>query len=230
MADDSPNIPVGATVTTLRIVEHINEHGESGVSEIAETLGTSKSTVHNHLQTLRRRDYVEKEENRYRLGFRFLDFAGAIRQRDPTFRSIREKLQQLAAKTEEICLFVKGDEETSVILFIERGANAAETNMRFGKRIPSDSILAGQVLATVKQSELSGELGATNCRVGDEDFVQGLRSVAAPLTDRDGTLHGVMSITGPSHRLKDEKYEEKLIDDLLNTINELELNVSYSRY
>jgi DNA-binding IclR family transcriptional regulator len=230
MADDSPNVPVNATVTTLRIVEYVNEHGDAGVSEIAKALGMSKSTVHNHLQTLRRREYVEKDGDDYRLGLRFLDFAGGIQQRNPAFRSIREKLRQLAQKTEEICLFVKGDEETSVILFMEKGANAAETNMRFGKRIPSDSILAGQVLATVNQSELSGELGATNCRVGDEDFVQGLRSVAAPLTDRDGTLHGVMSVTGPAHRFKDDEYEEKLIDHLLNTINELELDVSYSRY
>ncbi|SDR07080.1 hypothetical protein SAMN05216278_3461 [Halopelagius longus] len=39
---------------------------------------------------------------------------------------------------------------------------------------------------------------------------------------------GGMSVSGPSHRLKGEWFEEELPDFLLGAANELELNIEYS--
>ena len=230
MTEDTANVPVEATRTALRIVEYLHEHGRAGVSEIADAVGSSKSTVHNHLQTLRGRGYVTQEEGEYQLGLIYLDFAGGIQMRNPSFRSIHEKVRDIADQTGEIGAFVIEENGTAVILFIERGATAAETNLRVGRRVPRDDILAGEVIGDAKDSELTGELGEANCRVGDEAFVKGLRSVAAPLSDMDGSLYGALSITGPSHRLRDADYEAELTDHLLDAVNELELDVSYSRY
>jgi len=52
--DDTPNTAsVGATERSFRIIEQLGEREGCGVSELAESLSISKSTVHNHLQTLR---------------------------------------------------------------------------------------------------------------------------------------------------------------------------------
>jgi len=71
--DDTPNTAsVGATERSFRIIEQLGERG-GGVSELAESLSISKSTVHNHLQTLRELGYVVQDGDEYRLGLQFLD-------------------------------------------------------------------------------------------------------------------------------------------------------------
>jgi DNA-binding IclR family transcriptional regulator len=230
MPDETPNVPVQTVVTTLRIIEYLHEHSECGVSEIAEALPSSKSTVHNHLQTLRRENYVIKTDGQYGLGYRFLDFAGAIRQRDPMFGSVQEKVRELAEETGEITQFVVDDGETAVVMFIERGAEAAKTNIRFGQRVPIDEIVAGRVISEARREELTGEISESDCLVDNESFVRGLRSIAAPLSDVNGSLHGALSVSGPAHRFRNDDHVDRLTDTLLNAINELELDVSYSRY
>ena len=230
MAGETPNVPVQVTLTTLKIIEFLHENGESGVSEIAGELGPSKSTIHNHLKTLYLRDYVDREDGNYRLGFRFLDFAGGIQTRDPEFSHIHEKVRKIADETGEISQFIVKDNSAAVILFIEKGDRAANTNIRVGQRIPPSTIVAGEVFADIDDLTSGQNGGTPNYIVDDETFIEGLRSIAAPLVDTEDNLHGVLTITGPSHRFKNEKYENEICDQLLNAISELRLDVSYTRY
>lgn len=72
--------PVRTTEKTLRLVEELMEQGQCRVTELADELDMGKSTVHNHLTTLREHGYVEQVGEEYRLGLKFLEVGGNTRK------------------------------------------------------------------------------------------------------------------------------------------------------
>ncbi|WP_267195329.1 IclR family transcriptional regulator domain-containing protein [Halegenticoccus tardaugens] len=54
--------------------------------------------------------------------------------------------------------------------------------------------------------------------------------MAVPITDTDGDVLGALSVAGPTYRLQNVDRETRIADLLLDISNELELNVSYSRF
>lgn len=66
---------VSAVGRTMAVLEALAEHPEeSGVSEIAQKLDMSKSTVYRFLQSLKARGYVVQDaEDRYRLSVRLFE-------------------------------------------------------------------------------------------------------------------------------------------------------------
>ena len=69
---DSLDLPVAATQTSTDIIETLADLDGAGVTAIAETLERSKSSVHDHLQTLTALGFVVKRGYEYRVGPRFL--------------------------------------------------------------------------------------------------------------------------------------------------------------
>lgn len=63
--ENSPRT-VQAVETSFEILAHLDEHGPTGVTELAAELGVSKSAVHRHLTTLVKHDRVMKVDSVYR--------------------------------------------------------------------------------------------------------------------------------------------------------------------
>jgi DNA-binding IclR family transcriptional regulator len=232
---DHPNVPVRSVETTLRIVAAIQARDEVGVSELADSLGIAKSTAHNHLRTLERHGYVVQEGDSFRLGFRWLDVGGHVRDRNPEFRYVRPKVRKIAETSGEICQFIVREADTAIVVFMERGGQAVETNTRVGRRRPLDQHAAGRVLATLSGEdttgrEISDALERDGYVAADETQVKGLRAIVVPITNTDGYVLGVLRVAGPAHRLSDPDHEQRIANAMLDASNELELNVSYSRY
>lgn len=244
-----PNVPVDAVEKTLKLLAALQAHGEAGVTELATEIGISKSTVHNHLRTLAERGYVVGENGSYRLGFRFLDHGGYVRERYEGIRSLRSKTKELARQTGDLCQFVVVEHGHAIVVLRERGEQGVETNIRVGTRLPVDQMIGGQViLATIPPNEAAtvverGEtelpdtvekirtnLSEQGYTAGEETYLRGLRTVAAPLHNAEGTLLGALSVSGPSHRLSEPNYETDLADRILGVANEIELEVSYNRF
>lgn len=241
MKRNPSNVPVQSVETSLAIIEELQRQGQAGVSTIADALDVSKSTTHNHLRTLERHEYVTQEGNEFKLGFRFLDVGGSVRDRDPTFQFIQPTVQTLAVETGEICQFVVRENEHAIVTFMEQGEQAVETRSRVGTRLPLGQLTAGRTLLAVEQQSKDEEaesqssydaakLAADGYLAADEGYVKGLRAIAISITNTDGDVLGAISISGPAHRLRDEEYKQNIADRMLNASNELELNVSYSRF
>ena len=62
--------------------------------------------------------------------------------------------------------------------------------------------------------------------VNDQESVNGLRSIGAPIFYNDQIVAG-LDIAGPIHRLDDERLENELSKTLLQSINEIELKIEY---
>jgi DNA-binding IclR family transcriptional regulator len=69
MSSDDGNPTAARTVqaveTTFEILDYLDSHGQAGVTELAESLGVSKSAVHRHLATLVERDRVLNVDGTY---------------------------------------------------------------------------------------------------------------------------------------------------------------------
>ncbi|QLG64147.1 IclR family transcriptional regulator [Halorarum salinum] len=246
---------VGATDTTFDVVERIGEDGEARVTELAGELGLAKSTVHNHLQTLRRRGYVVQDGDEYRLSLRFLHLGQRVRTRLPAYQLAHDKVTKLAEQTGERSQFIVEEHGRGVYMFREFGSDAVQTDSEIGKRIPLHATSAGKaILSALPESrvdsivERHGLERYTDRTITDEaelreelalirdrgyadnrgESTNSLWAVGAPVRAPDGSVLGALSVSAPGQRMKGERVRSELPDLLLAVANELELNVRYA--
>lgn len=246
---------VQSVETSLRIVEALHERGDAGVTELATALSIPKSTVHNHLQTLERNEYVVGVDGRYRVSYRFLELGAAARDRCPLTAVARPEVDRIAEETGELSGLLVEEHGRGVFLHRAKGDRAVHVDTYAGKRIAlhgaalGKAILAGLPDARVDaivdrhglpaltentitdREALDAELQAvrdSGVAFDDEERLDGLRSVGAAITDADGAVIGAVSVAGPTSRLREVRFREELPDAVRSAVNVVELNVTYS--
>lgn len=241
--------------TLFAVVDGLKALDGAKITELADYLDLPPSTTHRYLKTLRRHEYVDKQDGEYRLGFKFLDVGGYVRQRHNTAREIKDTVQELASESNELSAFIVEDHGVGVFVHRHTGNSGVHSDARIGKRVPlhltsgGKAILANlpdeRVAAIVDQHGLPGK---TSNSITDFDDLQtelhdvreqgyafgrsentvGLHSIGAPVTGPDDEVLGAITVAGPAHRLEDEQVEAELLDLLLKKVNEFELNFSYA--
>ena len=76
---------------------------------------------------------------------------------------------------------------------------------------------------------LFDELDATRERgysLNDQEEVEGVRAVGAPVRDRTGRVLGAVSVSGPVSRMQEERFREDLPEKVKNTTNVIEANIN----
>jgi DNA-binding IclR family transcriptional regulator len=252
----SKNVPrtVHAVHITCNIIDALQELNGAGVTELANRLGHSKSTIHSHLRTLEEHHLVVREETQYRLSLRFLDVSSHVRDQFGNYDIIRNELENLAEETGEVAQF--GVEEHGQVSYLYKvtGAQGVETASSVGTQqsIHSTSLgkailahltddrvhaildetgLPGKTENTITdRAELFEELERVRSRgyaTDDEENVDGLRCIAAPVMGNDGIL-GAVSVSGPSSRFSGEVFTEELPMVVKRAANVIELNSKFA--
>ncbi|MFC6993424.1 IclR family transcriptional regulator [Haladaptatus sp. GCM10025707] len=132
--------------TAFAIMELLADTQQTGVTDIATTLGLAKSTVHNHLKTMCHLDYVVREGDKYRLSWRFLELGEEIRDNHPKYQLFQRHTENLATHFEERAQFIVEENGRGVYLFRETGRHAVRTDSGVGKRIYLHSTAAGKAI------------------------------------------------------------------------------------
>jgi len=224
------------------------------VTELADHLDVSKSTVHRHLATLEDHDYVTRDGDDYHVGLRFLGLGEYARQRNPVYHQARPLVEELAAETEERSLFMVEEHGRAVYLHRGVGNHAVRTNSSIGTRRYLHTIAGGKaILAHLPDERVEGIIdrwglpAQTEHTITDrdelieeldrirergvafnhEEAIEGLNAVAAPVVANDDIV-GAISVSGPAHRVKGDWFTEEIPDLLLGTANELTLNITHS--
>ncbi|WP_336037910.1 IclR family transcriptional regulator [Halobacterium yunchengense] len=253
--DDTGTPAVKSVETTLRIVEALHDSGGAGVTELADELAFPKSTVHNHLQTLERNEYVVNEDGTYRVGTRFLELGAHARDRRAVYEVARPEVDRIAEETGELSGVVVEEHGRGVFLHRAKGDRAVHVDTYAGKRIYLHGAALGKaVLANLPaervdeivdrhglpaltentitdREELADELAEireAGIAFDDEERLEGLRSVGAAVTDPDGDVLGAVSVAGPTTRLQDERFREEIPEVVRSAVNVIDLNVTYS--
>jgi DNA-binding IclR family transcriptional regulator len=246
---------VRSSEKTLRILETIHERGEMGVTELANHLDMSKATVHHHLSTLEAKEYVAKDGSRYRTGLRLLEMGERARRQSGVFEVAKSSIDELAEQTGELANLMVEEHGRGVYVHIASGEQAISLDTRVGTRqYLHTSALGKAILAympderfeevierhglpaktpnTVTDKEaLEAELEEIRERgvaFDGEERAEGIRCVAAPITDNRNELIGAVSVSAPSARMKRDRFRNEIPEMVRDTATVIKLNVSYS--
>lgn len=247
--------PVKATEKTLAIIEALKNQDGGRVTALANSLNMSKSVVHNHLATLEKHGYVAKDGNEYRLGLKFLDLGGYIRHHMELYQISKPEIDAMAEQTGELANLLTEDDGCGVYLYRAKGEQAVDLDTYVGRRTNLHYTAQGKaILAHLPENRLEDiieekglpkatentitdrkALAETLAEIRDrgyayheEERLEGLRSVAAPIVTDDGTVHGSISVSGPASRMQDEGGESDIPKLVCSTSNAIELNLKYA--
>lgn len=247
-----PKKTINAVEISGHIIAAIQELDGAGVTEIANHVGTTKATVHNHLRTLETQDLVVQEEDgEYDIGLRFLDIAHYAKSRFPISQIVETEVDKLAEQSGEMALFTVEEHWQGVTLYVANGANAINTPIYIGNREPLHNTAVGKaILAHKSDAEIEQFLdeealtAVTSDTITDVDefheelteirqrgiaynrgeAIHGLVGVGVPIKLHDGTVAGAISIIGPRSRMTDAHLEDELTDMITHSANVIEIN------
>lgn len=247
--------PVATTKKTIRILETLKDSDGARITDLAEDLGMNKSTVHNHLSTLREEGFVLRDDTEYRLGLRFLEFGGYARSQMQLYRVAEPEVKRLAEQTGEMASLLTEEYGQGVYLHRSKGNQAVALETYTGYRCPLHVTALGQsILAYLPEERVEAivdkhgleawtpetitdrdELFARletirgqGFAIDDEEHMTGLRCVGAPITTTDETVVGAISVSGPTSRLRDDRFNDEIPDLVRSAANVIELNLNHS--
>lgn len=246
---------IGATETSLRILETLKQLDGAGVTEVASRLDLPKSTVHNHVTTLLRNEYLVKEGDSYRTGLQFLEFGEYTRGLMPIYDVGQPEVERLATETGELASLLVEEHGMGVYLCRAKGNRAVPLRTYAGMRVHLHCTALGKaILAHLPESRVReiidrhGLPERTTTTITDEEAlstaleeirergyacdreerIAGLRCVAAPIKGLDESILGAISVSGPTNRMKGSRFDEEIPEQVLSTANVIELSLNYS--
>lgn len=228
---------IKSVAKALKIMEILAESSkELALHEIAEKLGIPKSTVHGLISTLYNFGYVDQSPftGKYKLGLRLFELGNIVANRWDLRTVAAPYMQSLVEAMEEtvhLTILDKGE-----VLYIDKRESPQSLRIvsQVGMRLPAHCTGVGKVLlAFLPSSEvkviistkglpkftkntitnadtLEKELERIRMQgyaIDNEEFMDGLRCVAAPLRDHSGKVCAAISISGPVSRLEEERLE-----------------------
>lgn len=257
---DGPTDGLPRTLETVsrafNVVRALKELDGAGVTELADHLDRSKSTVYNYLSTLREEKFVVKEGDTYRLSLQFLLVGEYVRNQNVLYQFGKPELDELAAKTGEYAHLATVEHGLSVNLYKVSGEKAVGSDYQTSKLQRADylhsSATGKAILAHLPHERVEwivdeyglpsktentitepDELFTTLEQIrergyarNDQEEIMGLQAIGAPILDSQGRILGAVSVSGPIERMKEPDYHESVVESVVNTTNVIEVNVN----
>jgi IclR family KDG regulon transcriptional repressor len=253
---DKSNYIIQSVAHALDVLEEFGgETDELGVTELSKKLKLHKNNVFRILATLQSRNYIEqnKSNDNYRLGIKCLELGQTFIHQRGLLKQAKTILQELAVSTGETSYisFVRGNEV--VYLDAVEGASTVRVISRVGLHMPVHATAAGKALVAwesdeeitrrfpgeiprftkntkVSLEELKNDLEAVrrNGYATDlEEFEEGLRCLASPIRDYTRKVVGAISVSGPAHRLSDDRIVEVIGPEVVRAATTLSARLGY---
>ena len=248
--------PVSSVERTFEVIDALRELEGAGVTELADRLDIPKSTAHTYLSTLEQEEYVVREGDEYHVGVRFLEVGGFARRRTGLYSVAKPEVDRLAEETENFANLMVEEHGWGIYIHrSEKGGLTTGVDSYVGTRVHLHSTGLGKaILAHLPEQRLDEIVDRHGLRretpntitsrdaldreletirergyaFDREEYLAGLRCVAAPILDENEEVLGAISVSGPTNRFKGEYLERTLPDEVLEVANLIELNVTYS--
>lgn len=233
-------VVVQSVARALNIIECFSDHTELGVSDLADRMALSKSTVYGLINTLTAFGYLEQVENKkYRLGIKLFELGNLVQSRmdvrleaKPYCKLLADKYRttvHLAAYSEgEIIYIDKVDNTSSVVVYSQVGKRAPMYCTGVGKAIlaflPSDfieSYITSRPLHRVTEHTITTrealleeltKIRERGYAVDDEEIEPGLHCIAAPIFNHQHQPQMAISISFPYGRMWDLDWDQAIQD------------------
>ena len=246
---------IGATETSFAIVELLRDRAGASITTLAEETGRSKSTVHNHLQTLRGMGYVVREDGSYYLGLGFLDLGNAARERWNLYEIAKPEMDDLVGAVGERAQLMVAERGKGVYIYQTKADAGIQTDSHIGATVDLHATAVGKsYLAHLPPSAVAPireriDLDARTDRTitdwdaleaefetirergyafNDEERLVGMQAVGAPILNDDGEALAAISVSGPTTRMHGEWYREEVPEMVTQAARVIGIRATYS--
>ena len=247
---------VKSDLTLLRIVESLQLLNGAGATELADNLEISKGAVHKHLKTLAQENYVTNNNGEYRLGLKFLERGGFVRDNMRIYSLGRKYVMDLSEKTGEMVILAVKDHKRGAFIFRSKDEYGLMSANPVGERFYLHQNAAGKaILSRLPERELNSILKETGLPTStektiserkqlDEELKQireqgyainfgekssGIWAVSAPIEDPQESRIGAMSVTVPESRTSERKLEGTYAEAVIDAASALSLRLKHGR-
>jgi IclR family pca regulon transcriptional regulator len=237
----------------LQILETFSEEGRSlTLTEIGVSVGLNKSTVFRFVYTLERLGYLERDPRtkRYRPGLKVLQLGFTALNSLEAAQIAQPYLKALAAECGETTNMTVRDGKDIVYVARNKTRQIISVDLQLGSRLPVYCTSMGKAqLIDLSRQELYALLGEgpyhkvgpntlttldalvaeldkvrqQGYAINDEELTAGLRSVAAPVRDRNGELVAAVNVSALGARMSRQELEEVLGPMVVKTAREISL-------
>ncbi|WP_411957789.1 HTH-type transcriptional regulator BhcR [Paracoccus homiensis] len=217
----------------LDILDMLAGHSGLTLSEVADKMQQSPSTVHRVLHTLASRGVVESDPATqswqigpaaFRLGSAFMRRSGIVERARPVLRALMEhsgETANLGILNGDCVLFIsQAETQETIRAFFPPGTRSplhasgiGKALLAFGRPQTLDQTLAQAPLqrftdkTLTQPQELRDDVARIRARgfaFDDEERTRGMRCIAAPVFDLTGEAVAGISVSGPTHRIGSE--------------------------
>lgn len=241
---------------TFEILEVIRKLDGASVSEIAEQVDIGQSAVYNYLTTLTREEYVDKAGDEYHLGLSFFGLGTHARNRTPIYDTAQPHIDELADETGHLVTLCIETDGVGTYLYQSRGEDGIDIDVHEGHPVPLHSTALGKAILAFRSREevnavidhhglprstehtitdradLHAELEQISERryaVSQEEWRNGLRSLAVPIVDAHGCAIAAVGIACPVYWNEDTAaFDDDLLQAVLGAANVIELEHNYA--
>ncbi|QLG29633.1 IclR family transcriptional regulator (plasmid) [Halorarum halophilum] len=239
--------------TLFAIIEQLREADGAGVTELADRTGLAKSTVHDHLASMRAHDFVVKRGDAYHLGLQFFSYGQYVRNRYDVYEAAKPIVDDLVETTGEMGWLLTHENGRLMYLYGRAGRTNINANTLIGSwaymhcnsggkailaHLPESDVrdvidrhgLPARTANTITEPDaLFEELAQVReqgyaLNLGED--LEGIHAVAVPLLFGE-EVHGALAVAGPAHRVNRERCEGELAERLRASTNDVELNLAY---
>lgn len=253
---DKSNYIIQSVSHALDVLEEFRgDVDELGVTELSKKLKLHKNNVFRILATLQSRNYIEqnKANDNYRLGVRCLELGQTFIHQRGMLKQAKPVLHELSDKTGETSYvsILRGDE----VVYLDSVEPTATVRVvsRLGLHMPTHATAAGKALVAFESEEELRKRFGEELKVYTrhtfrtyedllrdiekvrergyatdlEEFEEGLRCIAAPIRDYTRKVIGALSVSGPAHRLSDERIESAIGVEVNRLAKELSTRLGF---
>lgn len=220
---------------------------ELGIAELSRKTGLNQSTIHRLLRTLYNLNFIDQNSNshKYRLGLKLFELGSSVVNKIDIVQLAIPYMEDLSKKYNEAINLAKLDKDEIVYIHKIESSTTLKLDLKLGSRHPAYCTGLGKVLlAYLEENELNFYLEKVELKkftsntithqgklkqelilikqqgyaFDNEEYVQGVCCIAAPVRDYTNKVCAALSIAIPSVRLKNNK-TSFVIRDVINTAN-----------
>lgn len=229
---------IGAVDSAIAVLEAVAQNPSSGVTQLAELTGKTKSQAFRLLYTLEERGYVLKDPETagYTLGHRALLLGEAAKRQTDLVRVAQPVMAQLSDETRETTHLVIREGINSVCIAKVEGPLPLRLYAEIGRRGPlhagggsvvmlafappdvQDAVFASELERHTPQTVLNrpqleqalASIRRLGYHVALSDLDDGAFSIAAPIRDHLNQVVAAVSVAGPEFRLTPDAKRQHL--------------------
>ncbi len=235
---------VQAVALALQIIETLAFSDRAqGVTELAKTLGTTKTRVYNYLRTLVDHGYAvqDADTDLYRVGVRVSQIGGAVANEFNLVSLSRAPMRRLVETLRHTVVLSKFDGSTLYTVDQAEGRSMLKISIRIGNVLDLHASAQGKVVLAfgpgtlLEQAIANGLPAVTRSTITDADKLRreirlvrqrgwadapdqtrlGVDALAVPIIDRTRRLVATLAILAPSDEMPSRPDRQAL--DMLST-------------